>query len=147
MSLPRCACLAVLLALVSQPGAALAQEVIAAGPDGAPPVVDGGADSTALPNAVSADPDSSPEAIGRWAKDVIAGRPTASAEAPESPPQKASSTCAQPADRKPHGQVWAEVGTGGYRRVGGVVTQPIGECASVTVAVEKAEGGGFRRRR
>lgn len=49
-------------------------------------------------------------------------------------------------DGKPHGEVWAGVGTRGYRTVGGVVTQPIGDCGSVTVGVSRTEGDFGRRR-
>ena len=44
-------------------------------------------------------------------------------------------------DRKPHGEVWAGVGTHGYREAGGVVCQPIGDHSSVTIAVDAAHIG------
>ena len=43
--------------------------------------------------------------------------------------------------------MWAGIGTGGYRQIGGVVTQPIGDCGQVTIAIDKVEMDGPRRRR
>ncbi|MCR5877917.1 hypothetical protein [Phenylobacterium sp. J367] len=83
-----------------------------------------------------------PREIGAWAQGVLDGRPAEAADAEGAP----RSRC-PPNDGKPHGEVWGSVGTGGYRSVGGVVTQPIGECGSVTVGVSKSEGGYGRRRR
>ncbi|MEO8926815.1 MAG: hypothetical protein ABI306_06590 [Caulobacteraceae bacterium] len=45
-------------------------------------------------------------------------------------------------DKKPHGAVWAGVGTSGYREAGGVVCQPIGDHSAVTIAVDTAHIGG-----
>jgi hypothetical protein len=39
-------------------------------------------------------------------------------------------------DLSPHGEVFAGVGTNGYREGGGVVCVPIGDKAAVTVAVD-----------
>ena len=39
-------------------------------------------------------------------------------------------------DRSPHGEVFAGVGTHGYREGGGIVCLPIGDKAAVTVAVD-----------
>ena len=47
----------------------------------------------------------------------------------------------QKPDRKPHGEVWAGVGTHGYREAGGVVCQPLGDHAAVTIAVDAAHLG------
>ncbi|MGI8839990.1 MAG: hypothetical protein ACR2F8_04265 [Caulobacteraceae bacterium] len=44
-------------------------------------------------------------------------------------------------DKKPHGEVWAAVGTHGYREAGGVVCQPIGDHTAVTIAVDAAHIG------
>ena len=44
-------------------------------------------------------------------------------------------------DKKPHGEVWAGVGTHGYREAGGVVCQPIGDHSAVTIAVDAAHLG------
>jgi hypothetical protein len=43
---------------------------------------------------------------------------------------------AEKPDKKPHGEVFAGVGTAGYREVGGVVCMPIGDHAAVSVAVD-----------
>ena len=50
-------------------------------------------------------------------------------------------------DRSPHGEVFAGVGTHGYREGGGVVCVPIGDKAAVTVAVDagRVDGRGGRR--
>jgi hypothetical protein len=44
-------------------------------------------------------------------------------------------------DRSPHGQVFAGVGTNGYREGGGIVCVPIGDKAAVTVAVDAGRIG------
>lgn len=56
-------------------------------------------------------------------------------------------TAAAAADRQPHGEVWAGVGTHGYRDVGTAMTAPIGKCGSVSIAIDRTEGGfgGWRR--
>ncbi len=47
-------------------------------------------------------------------------------------------------DHQAHGEVFAGVGTGGYREGGGVVCQPIGDHAAVTVGVDVEHyRGGF----
>ena len=48
-------------------------------------------------------------------------------------------------DRAPHGEVFAGVGTHGYREGGGVVCVPIGDKAAVTVAVDAGRIGGGHR--
>jgi hypothetical protein len=48
----------------------------------------------------------------------------------------------QKPDRNPHGQVWAGVGTAGYREIGGAVCLPIGDHAAVNIAVDSARIGG-----
>lgn len=125
-----------LAAALLAPSAVRAQETIATGPEGAPPAAE-------APTRPLAEDPQSPEAIGRWARDVIAGRPAEDAQKVA----EAKRGCTPPDDRKPHGEVWAGVGTGGYREVGGVVTQPIGQCGSVTIAVDKMENDNYRRRR
>lgn len=123
--------LAVLGAALALGGGASAQEVIAAGPKGAPP---------AATTEVTSEADNSPEAIGAWGRRILAGEPAAAdAKAAPNGPGKASG-CAPPPDHRPHGEVWAGIGTGGYREVGGVVTQPIGDCGQVSVAIDKVEG-------
>jgi hypothetical protein len=44
-------------------------------------------------------------------------------------------------DKSPHGEVYAGVGTHGYREGGGVVCVPIGDKAAVTVAVDAGRIG------
>ena len=44
-------------------------------------------------------------------------------------------------DRSPHGEVFAGVGTHGYREGGGVVCVPIGDKAAVTLAVDAGRIG------
>lgn len=122
-----------LLALVTAfalalPAAALAEDgPIATGTGEAP-----------LPTSAAAPPvqavGETPEEIAAWARGVIEGRPSEPAQAAD--PDR----CAIPADDRPHGQVWAGVGTGGYREVGGVVTKRFGNCASATVAISRTEG-------
>lgn len=114
------------LALVLLPAAALADEAIATGA-GAPPA------TAAIADPLPVDDGPAPGPADDGAR--LSGE-----KAP------ARTACAAPADRKPHGQVWGAVGTGGYRSMGAVVTQPIGDCASVTVAVSRTEGGGLRAR-
>jgi len=114
------------LALVLLPAASLADEAIATGA-GAPPA------TTAIADALPVDDGPAPGPADHTAR--LGGE-----KAP------ARTACAAPADRKPHGLVWGSAGTGGYRSMGAVVTQPIGDCASVTVAVSRTEGGGLRPR-
>ena len=47
-------------------------------------------------------------------------------------------------DKGPHGEVWAGVGTHGYREIGGVVCQPLGANSALTIAVDRTELGGPR---
>jgi hypothetical protein len=121
----------VFAAAVLAPAAGLAQEVITAGPEGSPPAAE-------TPKGLEAPADDqSPEAIGRWARGVLAGAP---AEGPKASPP-ASPGCVPPADRHPHGEVWAGIGTGGYREAGAVVSKPVGNCGHVTIAIDKVEMG------
>ena len=50
-------------------------------------------------------------------------------------------------DKSPHGEVWAGVGTNGYRDIGGAVCAPLGDNAALSVAVDagKINGWGHRR--
>jgi hypothetical protein len=117
---------------------AAAQEAIRTGDGGAPPPTVG---APPLSGAAPASGGQSPQEIGDWARRVLAGAPAPDAKAPDRP------RCAPPPDRKPHGEVWAGIGTHGYRDVGGVVTQPIGDCGSVTVAISHTEANFGRHRR
>jgi len=124
-------------ALAAASGAA-AQEVIAAGPRGAPPVA-----------GLAGDPEDSPEAIGEWGRRVLAGEPTGPDAARAAAMRRGGPTgCLQPGDdRNPHGEVTVGAGTGGYREAGAVVTAPVGSCAQVTIAVDGARIDAPRRRR
>ena len=44
-------------------------------------------------------------------------------------------------DRSPHGEVFAGVGTHGYREGGGIVCLPIGDRTAVTVAIDAGRIG------
>ena len=129
---------AIVLALslfVLVPAAALADEAIATHGDGAP--------AAEAPADQASAQDRQKQANGEWARRVMAGQPTDQASAD----RETAKRCPQQGDGKPHGEVWAGVGTGGYRNVGGVVTQPIGECAQVTVAIDHTQFDGPRRGR
>jgi hypothetical protein len=71
--------------------------------------------------------------------------------APDAPPlasaAPAAPGCNEVSDRKPHGEVWAGAGTHGYRDVGTAMTAPVGKCGSVSIMVDRTEGGfnGWRR--
>jgi len=121
--------LAVLGATLALGASAAAQEVITAGPKGAPPA--------AAPDGAVSEEGNSPEAIGAWGRRVLAGEP-----APDDrrAANGKASGCPAPPDHRPHGAVWAGIGTGGYREVGGAVTQPLGDCGQVSVAIDKVEG-------
>ena len=117
-----------LLGLWLAGGPAFAQEAIQTGHGGAPPVASA---------AAGAEPDDV------WARRVLdAASASASGAAPADGKAAATPACAAAkGDGKPHGEVWAGAGTRGYRQVGGVVTQPLGSCGSVTVMLDHTEGG------
>ncbi len=50
-------------------------------------------------------------------------------------------------DKTPHGQVWAGVGTNGYREIGGVACLPLSDKAAVTIAVDAGHINSWGRRR
>jgi hypothetical protein len=113
------------------PALASAQEAISTsrGSDAGPPV-------EASAPAAAAGGEEDP---GDWARRVLAGQP-----APDEPRPEAE-RCAIATDGRPHGEVWVGVGTRGYREIGGVVTQQIGRCGSVTIGVSKVEGPNMGR--
>ena len=127
--------LAALLAapMLAISSATLADEVIATHGDQAPV-------AEAAPAPSSAE--DARQANGDWARRVLAGQSTVEREQ-----EPAAKACQTHSDGKPHGEVWAGVGTGGYRNVGGVVTQPIGECGSATIAINRTEFDDLRRGR
>jgi hypothetical protein len=49
-----------------------------------------------------------------------------------------------PPPRRPYGAVDVSVGTGGYRSVAGIVTAPVGQTGSVTIAADQVTGGRSR---
>ena len=142
MTLLRTLALAAACTLLAAP-LALAQEAITTAPAGAPPAAEG---APAPVTPMRAEDSNSPQAIGRWAQDVLAGKPAEPEQIAAGGPD-ARRGCSEPADRKPHGEVWGGIGSGGYRNVGAVVTQPIGKCGSITVGAEKTEFDAPRRRR
>ena len=115
--------------------AALADEAISTHGDGAP--------AAEAPADPASSQDRQKQANGEWARRVMAGQSTDEPAADKDGAKR----CPQQGDGKPHGEVWAGVGTGGYRNVGGVVTQPIGDCAQVTVAIDHTQFDGARRGR
>ena len=50
-------------------------------------------------------------------------------------------------DRSPHGEVWAGVGSHGYRDIGGVVCAPLGDNAAMSIAVDAGQLDGWGGRR
>jgi hypothetical protein len=120
-----------------------------------PPMATAGATAPLPPVAEPAAPPQLPEParapdrraaeIGAWANDVLAGR--RSRDEAEARTAEAAGPRCPPTDGRPHGEVLGEVGTGGYRSVGGVVSQPVGDCGRVTVGISRTEGRFGHRRR
>jgi hypothetical protein len=50
-------------------------------------------------------------------------------------------------ETKPHGEIEAGVGTGGYRHVAGAVCQPIGQNSAVAVGIDETQANPTYRRR
>ncbi|MGQ3015827.1 hypothetical protein [Phenylobacterium sp.] len=124
--------LAAALSVAAFASAALADdEPITTSRAGDPPT----AQASAAPINPGLEPTLRAEAPGDWARRVMAGEP-ASEEVAQAPEGR----CPVRVDKRPHGEVWAGVGTGGYREVGGVVTQRIGDCATVTIGMSRTEG-------
>jgi hypothetical protein len=66
---------------------------------------------------------------------------------------RATGPCGGPAkkedgttDKSPHGEVWAGVGTRGYRGGGGAVCLPLGDNAAVSLAVDAGQIDGWGHR-
>ena len=123
------------LALAAAGPAARAEPPIATGDGGAPPV------AQVPPRPLGYD-DRSPEAIGAWARGVMADAASPGAAQPGQPAGARTCVPASP-DGKPHGEVWAGAGTHGYREAGGVVTEPLGQCGQLTIGISTS-GGRFR---
>ena len=123
-----CAALACAGAAAVSPTAVLAQEAIptasGAPGDGAPPAPESG------PLRLSDRTDQGPDIL----------RPVGPCGAP------ALKENGKP-DRTPHGEVWAGVGTNGYRDIGGAVCAPLGDNAALSVAVDAGQINGWGRRR
>jgi hypothetical protein len=83
------------------------------------------------------------KADGDWARGVMARAAGGKGEAEKAP------ICERNPDRSPHGVVWGEIGTGGYRSIGTVVTTPVCDCGELTVGVSQGQNemGGRGRRR
>lgn len=48
-------------------------------------------------------------------------------------------------DHSPHGEVYAGIGTRGYREVGGTVCVPVGDHGAVAISVDQTKFDGRRR--
>ncbi len=48
-------------------------------------------------------------------------------------------------ETKPHGELEAGIGTGGYRHIGGTICQPIGQNGAVALGVSQTQMSGGRR--
>ena len=132
-----------LILMASAAGAAHAQEVIS-NPTPAPAPVASGADAEVVSDVVlsTQDPEKrlQKEAAGAWAQRILDDAATGKTDEPKK-------ACANPnPDQKAHGEVWAGIGTGGYKEYGAVVTQPIGDCSYLTVGFDQSQGGGGRGR-
>lgn len=121
------------LALAFGSTAAAEEPMTTAGASASPPPAAEAALTAPTPTAAE---DRKAREIGDWARGVLDGRPSE---------QAAASRCPA-SDGKPHGEVWAGIGTRGYRTVGGVVTQPLGDCGQVTVGVSHTGSDVGRRR-
>ena len=116
-------------ALASAPLTALAQEAIPTATRGA----DGGAPTIGWPDTA--------EAPMRLSDHVDGGpgflRPTGPCGGPRY-------TASGKLDKSAHGEVWAGVGTHGYREIGAATCLPIGDNSAVTIAVDVGHIGGRR---
>ena len=73
---------------------------------------------------------------------VEADQPQPMAMGPCGPEQvKADGTL----ETKPHGELEAGIGTGGYRHIAGTICQPIGQSGAVAVSVSQSQMDGGRR--
>jgi hypothetical protein len=113
------------------PGAALAQDApiptAAGAPNGGAPDAGDGAGGYGSPLRLDDHPDDGPGFL----------RPAGPCGGP-------AKTADGKTDKSPHGEVWAGVGTHGYREGGGVVCVPVGDQGSVTIAVDAGQINGRR---
>ena len=133
------------LALTAIGGAALAQEAMSTRPADSPPP------PAAAPVTSLDEPSDSQVQAAEWARRVLARangelpptdeRAEQMAEAGITPGE--GKGCVRNPDRAPHGEVSVAVGSRGYREVGGVVTQPIGDCGQITIGIGTSRGGGY----
>jgi hypothetical protein len=71
-------------------------------------------------------------ANSEWVRRVLAGESTDDAKT-----KTAAKDCDRNLDNKAHGVVWGSVGSGGYKSGGAIITQPVGDCSSITVGYEQ----------
>ncbi|NBB52936.1 hypothetical protein GVN24_32155 [Rhizobium sp. CRIBSB] len=104
-------------------------EAVVETPDAAPPVDTAAAVRQSVAHGLTTD-----EQIARWvtARREDAARTTPFAGEPED-------------DRQMHGEVWAGIGTGGYRDYGASVSLPLGESGRLDITVQQTKND-FRRR-
>jgi len=114
-------------AVLAASSGAWAQEAIPTASNaggGAPPAPAVGADPTMIADKASERDDRGPVPIG-----------------PCGAPYKSVDGGPLKQDKDPHGEVYAGVGTHGYRNVGGAVCVPVGKDAQVTIAVDSTQWG------
>jgi hypothetical protein len=112
---------------------------------------DGQTPAAAQPDAAPASVETDQrQANGEWARRVLAGQPTDGADADDRARDgraRDGKGCERNPDRAPHGEVWAGIGSRGYRNAGGVVTEPIGDCGQATIAIDSTQFDGLNRGR
>ena len=120
--------MALVIAGVAMAGAAPAQEAIPTA---------GGSPTGGAPVPQSSGPLRLPDHYADNGDNIVrSGSPCGAPPKPDGTP-----------DRAPHGEVFAGVGTHGYREGGGVVCVPLGDRAAVTVAVDAGRIDDRGRRR
>jgi hypothetical protein len=86
-----------------------------------------------------------PPPLSAYGRSPPGGLPITGDEPRLTPPPTAR--CSEVADRQPHGEVWAGIGTHGYRNIGTAMSAPVGKCGTLSIMVDRTEGGGFGWRR
>jgi hypothetical protein len=118
------------LLLGAAPLSALAQEAIATaahGPDGGAPM------APPSDRLLSLDDDNRDDGPGFLRPRGPCGGPAKTADGKT--------------DKTPHGEVYAGIGTHGYREAGGAVCVPVGDHAAVSIAIDAGRMDGWRGRR